>query len=341
MKVDRTEAAGFGVALAGHLALLAALALGFAVSPTPPQQARPDPIEIDFVTEEVAVESSAPTPSAEAPAPLLAPIEGPPDPAPAPAEPTPAPRVPQPAPVQRVEPVPQPRVTPTPPPPTPMPKAVQRPAPPQPAPKVVQRPAPAPPTPAPKAVQRPAPAPRAVQRPQPAQPAPSTAKAAQPKAAGPSSAAPKGAAPKAAAPAQTAQKSGSGPTGRLKGLLNGLSGRETPSQSASPPAAKAGPAVAASLGAEVRRQLKPHWRAPTGADVELLRTTVRVSLSRSGAIADIGAVTTTGQNASNSTQVKLHQEQAIRAVRLAAPFRLPAEYYDEWKEIAPVFDRRL
>jgi hypothetical protein len=343
MKVDRTEAAGFGVALAGHLALLAALALGFAVSSTPPQQARPDPIEIDFVTEEVAVESTAPTPSAEAPAPLLAPIEGPPEPAPAPAEPTPAPSFAQPAPVQRVEPVPQPRVTPTPPPPTPMPKAVQRPTPPQPAPKVVQRPAPAPPppTPAPKVVQRPAPAPKAVQRPQPAQPAPSTAKAAQPKAAGPSSAAPKGAAPKAAAPAQTAQKSGSGPTGRLKGLLNGLSGRETPSQSTSPPAAKAGPAVAASLGAEVRRQLKPHWRAPTGADVELLRTTVRVSLSRSGAIADIGAVTTTGQNASNSTQVKLHQEQAIRAVRLAAPFRLPAEFYDEWKEIAPVFDRRL
>jgi hypothetical protein len=167
-----------------------------------------------------------------------------------------------------------------------------------------------------------------VQRPQPAPP---SAKAVT-----------KAAAPRGAAPAQQpAAKTANGPTGRLKGLLSGLSSRDTPSQATSPPASKAGPAVAASLGAEVRRQLKPHWRAPTGADVELLRTTVRVSLSRSGAIADIGSVTTSGQNASNSTQVKLHQEQAIRAVRLAAPFRLPAEYYDEWKEIAPVFDRRL
>jgi hypothetical protein len=148
--------------------------------------------------------------------------------------------------------------------------------------------------------------------------------------------------PRASAPSQQpAPKSATGPTGRLKGLLSGLSSRDTPSQATSPPAQKAGPAVAASLGAEVRRQLKPHWRAPTGADVELLRTTVRVTLLRSGAIADIGAVTTSGQNASNSTQVKLHQEQAIRAVRLAAPFRLPAEFYDEWKDIAPVFDRRL
>jgi hypothetical protein len=181
-----------------------------------------------------------------------------------------------------------------------------------------------------------------VQRPTPPQPKAAPPKAAPKAAAQPKAAAPKAAGqPKAAAPSQSAQKSGSGPTGRLKGLLNGLSGRESPSQSTSPPAAKAGAAVAASLGAEVRRQLKPHWRAPTGADVELLRTTVRVSLTRSGAIADIGAVTTSGQNASNSAQVKLHQEQAIRAVRLAAPFRLPAEFYDEWKDIAPVFDRRL
>ena len=88
-----------------------------------------------------------------------------------------------------------------------------------------------------------------------------------------------------------------------------------------------------------RKTTRP--RAATRGGRSRLRTTVRVSLTRSGGIEDIGAVSTTGQTASNRGQVKLHQEQAIRAVRLAAPFRLPAEHYDAWKDIAPVFDRRL
>jgi outer membrane biosynthesis protein TonB len=274
--VDRTEATGLGIAFAGHAALLAVLGLGFAATKLPvPKNV---PIEIEMVTEEVALETTAPTPSAEAPAPLLAPEEGPPAPAPAPS-------LPEPAPVARVEPAPAPRVTPT--------------------------PAPTPPRPAPT------PAPKAMPRPQPPRPAPPQPKAAQPKG------------------------SAARPTGRLNGLLTGLGARETPSQTTAPPAKAAGPAVQAALGSEIRRQLKPHWKSPTGADVEQLRTTVRVSLTRSGGIEDIGTVTTTGQTASNRGQVKLHQEQAIRAVRLAAPFRLPAEHYDAWKDIAPVFDRRL
>jgi hypothetical protein len=51
---------------------------------------------------------------------------------------------------------------------------------------------------------------------------------------------------------------------------------------------------------------------------------------------------TTGQNARNRPQVKLHQEQAVKAVRLASPFNLPAEYYDAWKHLSPFgFDKRL
>ena len=34
-------------------------------------------------------------------------------------------------------------------------------------------------------------------------------------------------------------------------------------------------------------------------------------------------------------------EQAIRAVRLAAPFNLPEEFYDKWKTVNSRFDRRL
>lgn len=143
-------------------------------------------------------------------------------------------------------------------------------------------------------------------------------------------------------PAKSKTRSDSRPTGRLSGLLKGVSDRESKSQSTEPPAKTAGPAVQSSLRAEVLRQLKPHWRSPTGADVELIRTIVEVRLARDGSI--IGTprvIEQTGLNASNRSQAGRHEEQAIKAVRLAAPFRLPAEFYDAWKVIRPAFDKRL
>jgi outer membrane biosynthesis protein TonB len=113
-----------------------------------------------------------------------------------------------------------------------------------------------------------------------------------------------------------------------------------PSQGA--PAKAVSAAVASSIGAEVRRQLKPHWKSPTGADVELLRTTIAVRLNRNGTIlGELQLVSQSGVNDSNRAQAKLHVDQAMKAVRLAAPFKLPAEYYEAWKEIRPTFDRRL
>jgi hypothetical protein len=102
------------------------------------------------------------------------------------------------------------------------------------------------------------------------------------------------------------------------------------------------PAVQAALKAQVLRQLKPHWRAPTGPDAEQLRTQLSISLAPTGAVTRIEVLGTSGQTASNRGQVKLHQEQAIRAVKLASPFRLPREHYDAWKLLRPIgFDRRL
>ncbi|HEY0044256.1 MAG TPA: cell envelope biogenesis protein TolA [Allosphingosinicella sp.] len=308
--MDRTEATGFGIAFAGHAALLAILSLGFASTQLP--KVEPDPIEVSFV-DEVALESTAPTPSAEAPAPRLAEVEGPVEPEPAPSEPAPAP-TPTPVPPPPQPALPQPRPAPQ---PTPRPAPTAKPAPLRPQPK------PAPARPQPKA----APA-----KPAPARPAPAKAAPAKP-AARP--------APAKATPSQSAGKAQSRPTGRLSGLLTGISDSDSPSRATTPPAKAAGPAVQASLARAIAQQLKPHWKAPTGADAELLRTTVRVSLSRTGAVTAIGTITTTGQTASNRSQVKLHQEQAVRAVRLAAPFKLPAEFYDAWKVITPNFDRRL
>ena len=131
----------------------------------------------------------------------------------------------------------------------------------------------------------------------------------------------------------------------MSGLADGPASKSSTSgrgRASATPAQTAGPAVQASLGAEIRRQLKPHWKSPTGADVELLRTTLSVSLNRDGSLAGTPALAQqTGVNDSNRTQARLHVDQAIKAVRLAAPFKLPAEFYDAWKEIRPSFDRRL
>jgi outer membrane biosynthesis protein TonB len=292
--MDRAEATGLGVALAGHGLLLAILSLGFATATTR-KPILSEPVEVSFV-EEVAPQSTAPSPSDAEPATRLAEIEGPVEDAPPPPQ---------------VEPAPVPA------PPTPKP--------------VVNRPQPPAPAPTPKPV---------AQRPQPAKPAPPQAKPA-PAEPAPAAARPAAAKSAPAAPATPAARPGARPTGRLSGLLTGISDRETESRATTPPAKVAGPAVQASLAAEIRRQLKPHWKAPTGADVELLRTQVTVTLASNGSVASIGDVQTTGETPSNRSQVKLHQEQAVRAVRLAAPFNLPADFYDAWKVIRPTFDRRL
>jgi hypothetical protein len=158
----------------------------------------------------------------------------------------------------------------------------------------------------------------------------------------PAKAAPRAAPKAAAAPQGQPKGSAARPTGRLNGLLAGLSARESPSKATTPPAKAASPAVQSSLGRMVREQLKDHWKSPTGADAELLRTELSIWLAPSGAVTRVEVIRTTGQTASNRPQVKLHQEQAVRAARLASPFRLPAEYYDEWKHLSPIgFDKRL
>ncbi|HEX8574643.1 MAG TPA: TonB C-terminal domain-containing protein [Allosphingosinicella sp.] len=265
--MDRAEVAGFGVAAAGHAALLAAISYGLATAPVPISKA--DPIEVSFV-DEVGLESTAPSPSPAEPAPLA----GPPDAPPEPAMPPPP----------RLQDVPAPR---------PEPRLQPQPRPPAPS----QRPAP-------KVQPRPAAPPRS-----------------------------------AAVPATKAPPRRN--AGGLSSVVAGLSDRPTPSRSADVPAAAAGPAVQASLGAEVRRQLKPHWKAPTGADSEQLRTEAVISLAQDGRVTDIEIVRTTGQTASNRPQVPLHRENAERAIRLAAPFRLPAQYYEAWKQIRVTFDKRL
>jgi outer membrane biosynthesis protein TonB len=117
----------------------------------------------------------------------------------------------------------------------------------------------------------------------------------------------------------------------------------TPAEPAGVSAAAMTGAQKASLNSLIYTQLRPHWRPPSGADAELLITRLSVKLNKDGSLADDPEVITQdGINDSNRAQAKLHADRAIQAVRRAAPFNLPVQFYDGWKWLKPLnFDGRL
>jgi outer membrane biosynthesis protein TonB len=144
---------------------------------------------------------------------------------------------------------------------------------------------------------------------------------------------------KPAPPSKPSPKSGGG--SRIgDDFLKGLSSGDK--AAAGTPAATFGAAEAASLRQAIARQIKPHWSAPEGVDVEKLVTVVRFRLDKDGSlIGNPTIVSQSGVTPSNEAQKGRHAEQAIRAIRLAAPFDLPAQFYDQWKVVNSQFDRRL
>lgn len=117
-----------------------------------------------------------------------------------------------------------------------------------------------------------------------------------------------------------------------KNFLAGL-GASTASE-AKAPAAQMGPAEQASLQQAIARQLRPHWKPPSGADAEDLVTILAFDLNQDGSLAGKPRVVSqSGIDASNKAQAGRHAELAVRAVELAAPFDLPPQYYNAWKRI--------
>ncbi|WP_348636261.1 cell envelope biogenesis protein TolA [Sphingomonas sp. LaA6.9] len=270
--MDRVEKAGLGIAIAGHAVLFGLLSVGFLATPNP-ANLKQKPIEVTL-TDEVALESTAPDPISEPPAALS----------------------PEPAPLD----MPEPEAQPAPPEPEPMKRAEVKPAP---APKPAEK----------KPTEKPKPE-KAAAKPAPKAPS------------------------KQQATAEPQRKS------RLsRDMLAGLTDAPTQTRATGTPAQKAGPAVQSALAAEVLRQLKPHWTAPTGADAEKLQTKLCLTVSKTGAVTNIETQGTTGVTASNRGLVQLHQERAIKAVKLASPFKnLPPQFYDTWKSMCPIgFDKRL
>jgi hypothetical protein len=71
--------------------------------------------------------------------------------------------------------------------------------------------------------------------------------------------------------------------------------------------------------------------AVSGVDVEKLRASVHFALARDGQVTSVEPPVVTGRTDSNAPQVTRFGECAVRAIRAAAPFDLPADSYDFWK----------
>lgn len=190
--------------------------------------------------------------------------------------------------------------------------------------QAVEAPAPVP-APVSRSAPAPAPAPRATSRPAPRQT---------------SAPAPQRTSTPAPAPTRSVRTGGS----RIgSDFLEGAASADASGSSSSARAAEIGPRVRSALAGQISRELKPHWSAPQGADAEDLVTILAWNLNRDGSLdGSPRLVRQLGVNDVNRAQAPRHVEQAIRAVQLAAPFDLPAEYYDGWKRVSGFrFDKRL
>ena len=126
-------------------------------------------------------------------------------------------------------------------------------------------------------------------------------------------------------------------------FLKGIPGSDSKGTAKTPPAAAIGPAVKASLAGAIADQLQPHWTAPQGVDAEKLVTVLAWDLNADGSLAGAPRVVSqSGITDANRAQASRHAEMAVRAVRLAAPFKLPSQYFAAWKRVAGFrFDRNL
>lgn len=144
-----------------------------------------------------------------------------------------------------------------------------------------------------------------------------------------------------AAPAKPAPKSGGG--SRIgDDFLEGR-GSSTTTTETRAPAATFGAKEAADLRSAISRQIKKNWTAPNGVDAERLVSVVSWKLNPDGTLKGRPSCRTNPNSItdSNRPQSGLHCERAIRAVQLAAPFKLPEQFYSRWDDLEWQFDRRL
>ena len=207
------------------------------------------------------------------------------------------------------------------------------------------------PIPAPRPVQTSAPAPRPTARPTTrptpratTSPRPTASPTARPTAKPTTrpSPRPSATATRAPAPRPTAAPTRSGGQRIGDDFLPGA-GSSTTTTETRVPASQIGASARASLVDGIARKIRPHWQPPNGPEVDKIVTVLRFRLNPDGSLAGKPSVVRqVGVNDTNRAQAGRHAEQAIRAVQLAAPFDLPEQYYEAWKNVSGFsFDWKL
>ncbi|HYZ48898.1 MAG TPA: cell envelope biogenesis protein TolA, partial [Sphingomonas sp.] len=119
-------------------------------------------------------------------------------------------------------------------------------------------------------------------------------------------------------------------------FLKGITEAASVTRTAEASAPNIGPREQASLAAELKRQLKPFWKPPSGADTDKLRVIIVANLRQDGTIlGEPQVIGPTGVTPSNRAQAGLFVERAVTAVKRAAPYNFPKDYYAAWKTIRP------
>jgi hypothetical protein len=250
-------------------------------------------------------------------------------------KPPPAPKIaPDPPPLPKPEPEPAPDPTPTPPPPAA--------APPQPTPP---EPTPAPPEPAPPEPAPPAPAPAETPPPDPVPAPPTTPSIAPMKDVPTPRLRPNAPPPKPKqAPPDTSQSDIDSITALLdKRKLEQMAAAEPPPDTEQKETAgsQTGSASVAKMTANeldlLRARLAQCWSPPLGwTDPAEVRVVLMIDLNADGSVAGSPSVLEAPQGSYSTTA----PESALRAVRRCAPYNLPPEKYDDWKQVKITFDPR-
>ena len=96
------------------------------------------------------------------------------------------------------------------------------------------------------------------------------------------------------------------------------------------------------LGELIISQIEPHWTPRRGALDTALSTTISFELGPDGTLAaQPSIIRQSGAGEAGREAADLHGADAIRAVEMAAPFDLPADYYPAWKSVTITFDWKL
>jgi outer membrane biosynthesis protein TonB len=87
----------------------------------------------------------------------------------------------------------------------------------------------------------------------------------------------------------------------------------------------------------LRSQMMKCWNVPVGApDPRALVLSLKVQLNQDGSVAGLPQLVET--QGLSDPYFRAASESAIRAVKMCAPYNLPAEKYDTWSNVTVVFD---